>query len=152
MKRHSCRVLLGAALILLCSPEAGLAALFEWGTEGSYVHQTAHLLFLGAMLFFIRQMYKSGFQEHRGFRRLIWACWLLALWNLDAIIGHTIDWSLHHHVFVGEGLSRRLLMENVRTWLFYFTQLNHFLLLPPAFYLFYRGLRLLEKEYQAKRP
>lgn len=152
MKRFHRQVLSGTLIILLCSPASSLAALLEWGTEGSYVHQMAHLLFSGAMLFFIREMYRGGLQAARGFRCLIWACWLLALWNLDALIGHAADWSLHNPLILGEGLSRWLVMENAHTWLFYITKLNHFLLLPPAFYLLYRGLKTLAREFQSGRP
>lgn len=152
MRRFYCQVFLGSMLLLLCSPASARAALFEWGTEGSYVHQIAHLLFFGAMLFFIKEMHRGELQAAPGFRCLIWACWLIAIWNLDAIIGHTIDWSLRNPLILGEGLSRRLVMENTRTWLFYFHRLNHFLLLPPAFYLFYRGLQRLSREFQSRRP
>ncbi len=151
MRGFFSRVLVGTATLLLCTPATSLAVLFEWETQGSYVHQFAHLMFLGAMLFFIREMYQGGLQTARGFRCLLWTCWLLALWNLDAVIGHTIDWSLRNPLILGEGLSRRLVMENVRTWVFYIHRLNHFLLLPPAFYLLYRGLRIMAQEFQAKR-
>ena len=151
MRGLLCRVFVGTVFVLLSSPASSLAALFEWGTEGSYVHQVAHLLFFGAMVFFIREMHRGGLQANPGFRCLIWACWLLALWNLDALIGHTVDWSLRNPLILGEGLSRRLLMENARTWVFYFHRLNHFLLLPPAFYLLYRGLKTLAQEFQTRR-
>lgn len=152
MKVFSSRVLLGTIFVLLCAPASGSAALFEWATEGSYVHQFTHLMFLIAMLSFIREMYRGGLQETLGFRYLIWACWLLVLWNLDALIGHTIDWSLRNPLILGEGLSRRLVMEDTRTWAYYFHRLNHFLLLPPAFFLFYLGLKRLARESQTKRP
>ncbi len=145
-------VLVGTAIVILSSPTSGLAALFDWETQGSYVHQFAHLLFMGAMLFFIREMYHAGLQAARGFRCLIWACWLLALWNLDAVIGHTIDWSLRNPLILGEGVSRRLVMENVSTWVYYITKLNHFILLPPAFYLLYRGLQTMAQEFETRRP
>jgi hypothetical protein len=151
MRGFFCQVLVGTVIVLLCSPASALAALFDWGTEGSYVHQFAHLLFFGAMLFFIREMYRAGLQATHGFRCLIWACWLLALWNLDALIGHAIDWSLRNPLILGEGLTRRIVMENAPTWFYYFHRLNHFLLLPPAFYLFYRGLKTLAREFQTKQ-
>lgn len=150
MKRFFILMLVASAV--LWSPASSLAALLEWETQGSYVHQFAHLLFLAAMLFFIREMYQAGLQTARGFRCLIWACWLLALWNLDAVIGHTIDWSLRNPLILGKGLSRRLVMENVSIWIFYIHRLNHFLLLPPAVYLLYRGLRIMAREFQARQP
>ncbi|MBW1991004.1 MAG: hypothetical protein JRI59_02550 [Deltaproteobacteria bacterium] len=147
-----CRVLVGTLFLLFCSPAAGLAALFDWGTQGSYVHQFSHLLFLAAMLFFLREMYRGGLQTTPGFRSLIWACWLLALWNLDAVIGHAVDWSIRNPLILGQGLSRRLVMEDARFWVYYLHRFIHFLLLPPAFYLFYRGLKTLGREFQAEKP
>jgi hypothetical protein len=51
---------------------------------------------------------------------------------------------------MGHGLHRRLLMENWHTWGFYITKINHFLLLPPAFYLFYRSLKRLSRGPESK--
>ncbi len=114
---------------------------FQWGTQGSYVHQFSHLLFAGAMLFFLRELYWGELAGKPGFRSLWWSCWILVFWNLDAVVGHSLEWSLANPVIMGEGLSRRLLMEDLHTWLFYIFKFNHFFWLMPAFYLFYRGLR-----------
>ncbi|MDI6852673.1 MAG: hypothetical protein QME75_03570 [Deltaproteobacteria bacterium] len=153
MGRFNRLVFGGTLIFVFFLPASAQAAfsLFEWATEGSYVHQIAHLLFLGAILFFIKEMYRGELHETGGFRSLIWACWLLAVWNLDAVIGHSIDWALSNPIIMGEGMSRRLVMENTRTWLFYIHRLNHFLLLPPAFYLFYRGLLALSRESEYRR-
>ncbi|MCL6621093.1 MAG: hypothetical protein K6T55_03235 [Syntrophobacterales bacterium] len=114
---------------------------FQWGTQGSYVHQFSHLLFTLAMLFFLREIYWGEYRVQPGFNYLWWACWILVFWNVDAIIGHAVEWSLHNPVILGEGLSRRLLMEDLHTWMFYFFKINHFLWLIPAFYLVYRGMK-----------
>jgi hypothetical protein len=146
MKRRIYLVIAGVIALLLLSPKSSPAFSLNWETEGSYVHQISHLLFLGAMLFFIYEMRHAGLGKYKGFRYLNWSCWLLALWNLDAVVGHTVDWSLRNPVILGQGLSRRLLMENFQTWLYYVTKLNHFILLVPAFYLFYRGLSAFTRE------
>lgn len=132
-----------ALLLLPASASAQWVGWFQWGTQGSYVHQFAHLLLLGAMLFFIREMHRGDLRNLPGFRCLVGACWLLALWNLDAVVGHAIEWSLTNPVIMGHGLSQRLLMENLQTWLFYLTKFDHFFLLIPAFFLFYRGLKAM---------
>jgi len=140
------RLVVPAAAMLLDST-MGVAAVdqgwFQWGTEGSYVHQVSHLLFLAALLFFIREMLQGGLVQQRGFRLIAWACGILALWNLDAVIGHALDWSLVNPVILGHGFTRRLLMENVHTWLYYLTKLDHALLLVPGIYLLYRGFKTL---------
>jgi hypothetical protein len=137
---------ISAVFALLLIPGCDLALSLKWPTEGSYVHETAHLLFGAAMLFFIHEIYHAGLQRLRGFRFLIWAWAFLALWNFDAFFGHWIEWTLANPVITGEGLSRQLLMSDTHTWLFYITKIDHFLLLPPAFYLFYRGLKTLARE------
>lgn len=114
--------------------------------EGFYLHQIAHLAFIGALLFFI---YKLGqeVQKPRGFRLLAWACGLLVLWNLDHIVGHLSALPLGPQDFLGhEGdFTQRLIMSGPAPWIYYFTSLDHFLLVP-ACYLFYRGLKALAKE------
>ncbi len=139
--------LLSAVFLLLACPQGAQAASWlQWGTQGSYVHQTAHLLFAGAMLFFIYEMVHEGLQKYRGFRYLIWACGVLAFWNVDAFVGHAVEWSMTNPVIMGHGLSRRLLMEDSTSWVYYITQIDHFLFLIPAFYLFYRGLKAFGQE------
>jgi hypothetical protein len=141
-------VLLSLALLLL-SPRTGLAEWFNWyefGTEGSYVHELAHLLFAAAMIFFIHEIYHAGLQKLRGFRYLVWAWALLAWWNLDAMLGHWAEWTLENPVIIGEGFGRRILMYDFKTWIFYIGKIDHFILLVPAFYLFYRGLKVLDRQ------
>lgn len=150
MRRRLFAVCFGVLVTLLFFPRHSFASWFQWGTGGSYVHQMAHLLFLGAMLFFIYEMRREGLQKYRGFRYLTWACWLLALWNLDAVVGHATEWSLTNPVILGHGLSRRLLMEDFQTWVYYVTKFDHFALLIPAFYLFYRGLKVFAREPGAR--
>jgi hypothetical protein len=153
MRRHSVPIFIGVFAIILCSPRLVLAQWPDWfqfGTEGSYVHQTAHLLFGGAMLFFVLEIYQAGLVQFRGFRCLVWAWALWALWNLDAFIGHWADWTLENPVILGEGFSRKLLMYDFHTWLVYITKIDHFLFLVPAFYLFYRGLKALAQNSGAE--
>jgi hypothetical protein len=150
MKRSPARVIGLVFALLFLSPGPALALSIEWPTEGSYVHQVAHLLFGAAMIFFIHEIYKAGLNRLRGFRCLIWSCIFLAWWNFDAFIGHWADWTLQYPVILGQGFARRIVMEDAHTWLFYFTKITHFLLLVPAFYLFYRGLKTLAREPRSK--
>jgi hypothetical protein len=138
-----------ALALVLLSPRYGLAQWVTWyqfGTEGSYVHETAHLLFLLSMLFFIYEIFHANLEKFRGFHLLAWAWALLALWNLDAFVGHWADWTLENPVILGQGWGRRLLMDDFHTWLVYITKIDHFVLMVPAFYIFYRGLKALAQE------
>ena len=135
----------GFVLILLL-PSQALAQWVTWynfGTQGSFVHEIAHLLFGLAMLFFIFEIVQAGLQRLPGFRLLVWAWAFLALWNFDAFVGHWAAWTLENPVILGQGWDRRLLMYNFHTWLVYITKIDHFVLLVPAFLLFYLGLRAL---------
>jgi hypothetical protein len=140
------RVSLAIFAFLLLQPQKAQAWGPEWITTGSYVHQIAHLLFAWAMIFFILHIRREQLRQFKGFRYLSWAAVFFVIWNLDAVVGHFSEWALTNPVFLGKGLGRRLLMYDPNTWLFYFTQINHFLFLPIAFYLFYRGLKAFSQE------
>jgi hypothetical protein len=147
MTRRLAHILSGVFVFLFLSPRYALAqGWFQWGTEGSYVHQLAHLLFCGAMLFFIYEMRQEKLQRYRGFRYLIWGCAILAFWNLDAVVGHTLEWGRTNRVIMGHGLTQQLLMEDGESWFYYVTKIDHFALLIPAFFLYYRGLKTLARE------
>jgi hypothetical protein len=120
--------------------------------EGFYLHQIAHLAFIGALIFFIYKLAQEV-PKHRGFRLLAWACGLLVLWNLDHLAGHLSALPISTLDFLGlEGhLNQRLVMSGPSHWIYYFTSLDHFILLP-ACYFFYRGLKALAREAETGRP
>ena len=150
MYRRSTQVLCGPAALLFFAPKPALAFSLLWETQGSYAHQMAHLFFAIAMIFFIYEIKRGELRGMPGVTSLIWACGLLVWWNLDAIVGHAIDWSLHNPVILGEGSNRRLLMENWESWGFYITRITHFLLLIPAFYLFYQSLKYFSRDAETR--
>lgn len=155
MRRRAVQVSIAALALLFLVPRPGLAEWYSWyafGTEGSYVHELAHLLFAAAMIFFIHETFHAGLQKFRGFRLLAWAWALLAWWNLDAIVGHWAEWTLKNPVITGKGFGRRILMADLQTWIFYIGKIDHFILLVPAFYLLYRGLRVLERQAGVEGP
>ena len=135
-------------LVFFC-PRPSLAQWVTWhqfGTEGSFAHQIAHLLFFLSMLFFIYEILHANLEKFRGFRLLVWAWAILALWNLDAFIGHWADWTLENPIILGQGWGRQLLMYDFQTWLVYLTKIDHFVLLVPAFLMFYLGLKALVRK------
>jgi len=133
-------------------PRPALAIQPHGPPEGFYLHQIAHLVFIGALIFFIYKL-GQGVQRHRSFRLLAWACGLLILWNLDHLVGHLSALSLSPLDFQGHGgdLSQRLLMSGLSQWIYYLTSLDH-LILVPACYCFYRGLKELKKEPETGEP
>lgn len=132
-------------LVLLC-PAVGLAMDLRWETQGSYVHQLAHLMFAVALMIFLHEIKGKETMAAAGFRNLFWACIFMIWWNLDAVVGHALDWSFTHPVILGGGLNRRLLLDSWHAWAYYVTQITHYLLVIPAFYFFYRSLRAFRRE------
>jgi hypothetical protein len=98
------------------------------------------------MLFFIHEIFHARLQKFRGFRLLVWAWALFALWNLDAFVGHWADWTLENPIILGQGWGRRLIMYDFQTWLVYITKIDHSILLVPAFLMFYLGLKALVRK------
>lgn len=150
MKRHpalSCSI---TCFLLFFSPRCCLAANFKWPPAGPYINEIAHLLFFGAMIFFIYEIRLVGLERFRGFRYFLWAWVLLALWNLDAFVGHLAAWTLTSPTTLGEGWYLRLLMHDFHTWTLFITRISNFILLVPAFYLFYRGIKALAQISQAR--
>jgi hypothetical protein len=143
MKRRLSLIFSAACSLLIFPPRYSLAASVKWPAAGPYVNEIAHLLFLGAMIFFIYEIRHVGLEKFRGFRYLLWAWALLALWNFDAFVGHWAAWNLTGRAILGEGWSSRLLMDDFHTRTAFITQLTNFILLVPAFYLFYRGIKAL---------
>jgi len=153
MRRRIVQVFIPTLALLFLVPRLCLAQWFSWyefGTEGSYVHEFAHLLFAGAMIFFIYEIFHSNLQKFRGFRFLAWAWAFLAWWNLDAVVGHWAEWTLKNPVILGRGFGRQILMDNFQTWVFYIGKVDHFVLLVPAFYFLYRGLKALDQQVGAQ--
>jgi hypothetical protein len=143
MKHRLAIIVSAAGFLLLFSPRDLLAADSLWPSAGPYVNEIAHLLFLGAMIFFIYEIFFADLKQFLGFRYLFWAWVLLALWNLDAFVGRLAAWSLTGPLLLGEGLSLRLQIADVPSWIVFITQIMNFIFLVPAFYLLYRGLKAL---------
>jgi hypothetical protein len=144
MARNLIHVWLWILALILFSPQPSLAIITHGPPEGLYVHQLAHLLFAGAMIFMIYLVKREGILVVSEFRMIVWASLLFVLWNLDAIVGHIAEVFLSPHAFLGEptDFSQRLLMASLSEWVYYITKMDH-LILVPAFYLLYRGLKAL---------
>jgi hypothetical protein len=133
-------------------PRAALAIQPHGPPEGFYLHQIAHVAFIGALIFFIYKL-RQEVQEHQSFSLLIWACGFFVLWNLDHVVAHLSALPLNPSDFLGHetDLAQRLIMSGPTRWIYYLTSLDHLILLP-ACYLFYRGLKALAKEPATGRP
>jgi hypothetical protein len=132
-------------------PRPALAIQPHGPPEGFYLHQIAHLVFIGALIFFIYKLAKQV-KEHRSFRLLAWACGFLVLWNLDCLLGHTSALPISSLDFINEGqLNQRLVMSSPSHWIYYVASLDNVILLPAS-YIFYRGLKALLSEPEIGKP
>jgi hypothetical protein len=143
MKQRLALINSAACCLVLFAPRDLMAAGSLWPNAGPYVNEIAHLLFLGAMIFFIYEIHFADLKQFLGFRYLFWAWVLLAVWNLDAFVGRLAAWSLTEPFLSGMGLSLRLRIADVPSWIVFITQITNFILLVPAFYLLYRGIKAL---------
>lgn len=149
MDRSVNRIWLGVLVFIIFDPRPTLALQTHGPPEGLYVHQLAHFFFAAALLFLIWQIKYEGLKGLPGFRQIRWACGLFVLWNVVAFVGHWSEVLLIPQALLGQqgDLSQSLIMSRFSAWIYYLTRLDH-LVLVPAFFLLWRGLRAL----LAKRP
>jgi hypothetical protein len=143
-------VVMGVLLGVVLFPSPALAFIQHWDPkEAFFTRQFSYLFFMVAMIFFIYELKQERLQQHRGFRLLAWASVFFALWNFDCFIGQFIAMYFKGQVIGGApgSFSQRLLMADVGNWIYYFTKLDH-LLLVPAFIYFYRGITAFSREVE----
>ncbi len=139
---------LGLLVLSWLSPQPALAYIPHWDPkEGFFVRQFSYLFFLVAMFFFLFELKQEKLQKYRGFRLLAWASLLFALWNLNCFMGQFLALNFDASLILGSAgsLAQRLLMADILTWFYYLTKLDN-ILLVPAFYLFYLGLKVFSQE------
>lgn len=124
-------------LVLLSCGEA-VALQTHGGSEGTVVHQLAHVQYLGALGYLIWDVRRSGFSGF-GWRYLQGFCWLMICWNALAFIGHLAQMALPEGAVSASAgyLSSELLAPiTAGSWLYYLTALDHLLITPALFLLF----------------
>jgi hypothetical protein len=128
---------------LFILPSPAWAFIPHWDPrEAFFIRQFAYLFWALAMVFFIFALKQEKLQEHPGFRWLAWAGIFFALWNFDCFIGQFIALSLDSQGSMGllAFMTREMSTSTVFHWLHYLTKLDH-LLLVPAFFFYYLGIR-----------
>jgi hypothetical protein len=153
MDRYVNQIWLGVIAFIIFDPRPTLALQTHGPPEGLYVHQLAHVLFAAALLFLIWQVKYEGLTGLPGFRQLRWACGLFVLWNVVAFLGHWSEELLLLQDFQGQpgNLSQHLIMSRFSVWFYYVTKLDH-LILVPAFFLLWHGLKALLSKTPEETP
>ncbi len=100
--------------------------------EGVYVHQMAHLLFLGALVYLYWHTRKAPAIQSKGWKYLQIFCLFLVVWNLVAFSGHLALEGLSASDFIDKGTWREQLAPPVTPLkiLYYITKMDHFLNVP----------------------
>jgi hypothetical protein len=143
----------GLMALILFWPLPAFAIQTHGHPEGLYAHQLGHCAFLGAMLYVCWQLRQRRLLARPGFRRLLWACILFAVWNVLTFWGHWAEERLDPMAIDRQAghIFRQLHITDLNGLMYYLASLDH-LILIPAFFLFYLGLRafLVDQNEMAK--
>jgi hypothetical protein len=141
----------GLALIAGFWPWPALAIQTHGHPEGLYAHQLGHLAFLAAMIYVCWQIRRQRLLSRPGFQHLFWAALLFAAWNLLTFAGHFAEQALLSGAVNKQAgyLRQYLHITDLTGLVYYLASLDH-LLLVPALWLLYRGLRIFLAEQRAK--
>ncbi|MCL7488161.1 MAG: hypothetical protein M8357_08320 [Desulfobulbaceae bacterium] len=127
-----CAFFLFVALLL---PQAAWAVQQHGGAEGLVSHQIGHLLFIFGMFFLLYRLHISV-QSGPGWREFKLFVWLIICWNFLTFYGH---W---HREFIDpaklltmNGKTTGFMISGPMDLLFYFSRLDHLLLVPAFLFL-----------------
>lgn len=136
----SARLLPGsAALLLSLWPGPAWAVQQHRGAEGLVIHELGHLLFIIGMAFLLYRMERPGTRwltRGGGWFEFKLSIWLIILWNLLTFYGHWHNELIDpdKYVRIGGTISA-FIISTPLDLLFYFSRLDHLLLLPAFAFL-----------------
>ena len=120
-------------IVLLLSTGGTANALQTHGApEGIYVHQMAHVLFSGALLYLYLHTRKTQETSGKGWKFFQIFCLFLIGWNILAFTGHYA----YEHLSDADFLFRNSLAVKLtfpvtpKKIIFYLTKMDHFLIVP----------------------
>lgn len=113
--------------------------------SGLYIHQLAHFFLIVSLFFFAVKARQTRLASLKAWQSIIAGTWLLILWSGATMVGHFLDLEIENSLFLPPGKDVPLL--RVSGWkeaLYYLLKLDH-LIVVPAMFLFYRGLKQLRE-------
>jgi hypothetical protein len=130
-------IILSTFLLLLQSAEAW-ALQPHGGGEGLYIHQMAHVFFMGTLTYLYLHTRRTQDLVSRGWRYLRLFCVLLFFWNLMAFVGHHTALHLPLYDFIETGTWNERLVSplSVMKVIYYIAKMDHFLTVPALLALF----------------
>lgn len=133
MKRNSYIQSIGLIVLLLLGQTGNAWALQSHSApEGIYVHQMAHVLFMGALAYLYWHTRHSPVLVSKGWKYLRLFCILLFCWNLLAFAGHEAFSHLSPTDFIDKNNWNEQLAAPITFTkaLYFITKMDHFLNVP----------------------
>jgi hypothetical protein len=127
-----CALFLFVALLL---PQAAWAVQQHGGAEGLVSHQIGHLLFIFGMFFLLYRLHISV-QSGPGWKEFKLFVWLIICWKFLTFYGHW-HWELIDpaKLLTMSGKTTGFMISGPMDLLFYFSRLDHLLLVPAFLFL-----------------
>jgi hypothetical protein len=119
-------------LLVLGQTESAWALQSHDAPEGIYVHQMAHLLFMGALAYLHWHTRLSPVLISKGWKYLQLFCILLFCWNMLAFVGH----AAFEHLVVTDFIQKESWGEqlvfplSIAKILYFISKMDHFLYVP----------------------
>lgn len=124
-----------AMAIELMAPLSALAVQSHGGAEGLVSHQIGHFLFFVGLVYLVLRLYTMRMQG-KGWSEFKVFLWLLILWNVMTFSGHWMDEFVAREKFVkSNGSTLLFVVDNFQDVIYYFTRLDHLLLVPSFVFL-----------------
>jgi len=126
-----------ATLALIFAPESAWALQTHGPPEGFYVHQMAHVLYAGSLLYLARDVRRSALSG-QGWQHLRTFCFLMIAWNVVALLGHFAERILDSSAFATMNGYLSLHLVAPIDWLdmlFFLAKLDHLISVPAILFL-----------------
>jgi len=138
-----CSLLTGilAAAAFLCAPIQAWAVQQHGGAEGLVAHEIGHILFITGMLFLLYRLHRPATSGY-GWREFKLFLVLIVLWNMLTFFGHWYHEILNPEKYVLlHGKITGFTLAGFSDAIFYFSRLDHLLLLPAFLCLMFALLK-----------
>ncbi len=132
-------------LVLGVAPSTVSATQRHGAPEGLYVHQMAHVVFFGAMVYLVYRIRQSGNLGDPAWSKIAVGAVFFAVWNVDTFVTHFALTQIPESAFVGSAVNWSESLRLSDTALVYYVGGFDHLLCVPGILFFYLGLREFNK-------
>jgi hypothetical protein len=125
-------------ILFVAMPEFAWAFQPHAAPEGHYVHQMAHILFMGALAYLYWHIGRAQVSASKGWKYLQIFCLLIFLWNVLTFTGHAAAVHVLPEDIIIQGKTWNSYIQppyHTAKILYYFARLDHLLSVPAMFFL-----------------